>query len=1416
MANVENLNFEIILKDDNFRKRVSEDMRLADELNTHLSNALDFNKKVKIDPLKRVTTETRKMTQEMDKFNKSAGKEVTKRFTQMNTQLINTSGLLRTISQLTGVAFSVVGIRRFLSSLIEVTGQFEVQKMALRNMLQDIDGADKIFEQLYNFSSRSTYRFSELAKYAKQLAAFNIDQNSLLDTTKMLGDVASGVGVSMDRIILAYGHVKSSGFLRGIQLRSFSQNGVPVLEELSKMLTEIEGKAVSLGDVFDKMMKREITFEMVEEAFRRMTSEGGKFYQMQEVLAKTLSGQINILKGKWENLMYALGESEEGVLKGIVGALTKIVSSTESFGKAIKTAIALIGGWRFAVLAAAVATDTMTLSQTRLVAVIDKAVRLAFKPATYAMLAQGAAVLAFTTYIAGAIIAIKQYTKASRQINQIHEVGIKEVNRYADALSEEKAELDRLYARLELAKEGTQDYNQAKSDLLKRFNPYIEQLRQEGKEVNNLVGIYDDLATKIEEANRQRFLESATEKMGEAYGNATATIADEFEKYIRRVGGLSIAQQEALRAYYKGSITKEAAQAAGVPDRAFTYGTPGGYSAFSMGFTPYQMGFKEAGDSIDALAAKYANAGKVLEETRKEVADAMNVIFGPEAPTNNRGRQEGVEYSLKDIDDEIKQIDRDLAKIRSKKDLGTADEAQIKSLEEEREEWTKLYKTLKGVDYDKQAKAGQTEADKVTKARIANIKSEVSLLEKYKDAREKLAPYFGSDTDNQLAKLFGDDKDYSTLDAQILELCDSLRKLGDDGVEAAEAIETRLGLDNASALVKAQKALQKWQNTLRKWEKDWGGGDLHGIEYDIDKVIRDYNNADEEISREFLESEKELIEAHRGNADAMQEEMDKLFRLLQLRKEANKVSAQEKLNDLADNYVKDKTKNLSLKDWGDKSIGQVRDLYRTLTELAAGEVVLDETTKARLAETGLKIEDFANLAKENFEQLAEEAQQELMKKLGDILKEIASDLESVAEAAGDLADATGNAGLAAFADAMTNMLPMVESTLGRLAQGDYIGAVVGWLAQVATGFFRAKQEAMQFEASIRAAQEESRRSGFSDMLSGGVDSVFGSNDAKKIDNAIAVMNKAKSAMGSRSQMGSFSVKRGFWDWFVGQGGLSKLRYMQFSLAELAQSVGRDLYDAYGNLNAETLKAILDTYDGLGQAEREWIEQAITDSEAYADAMEQLGDVMESVFGKIASDAASQIVDQWSEAGDAALDYADIIDDVARSYAKMITQSMLLDSVLTDDFKRQLQQRFSAGDTAGAMELILGGLQQMQAMAPEIAAALEPLRPYINTNGSGSDTLSTGIQKELVEQNSSLIASYMNAMRADLSVIRLMQTGGWSDIRFIREGVPSLVEYTAQIAASNYDIAQSTQSILSKLQSVITPSTTGGSAVRTTK
>ena len=272
---------------------------------------------------------------------------------------------------------------------------------------------------------------------------------------------------------------------------------------------------------------------------------------------------------------------------------------------------------------------------------------------------------------------------------------------------------------------------------------------------------------------------------------------------------------------------------------------------------------------------------------------------------------------------------------------------------------------------------------------------------------------------------------------------------------------------------------------------------------------------------------------------------------------------------------------------------------------------------------------------------------------------------------------------------------------------------------------------------------------------------------------------------------------------------------------MASKLGMDLFDEYNNLNANTLQAILDTYSDLRQADKEWIQQAINNSEAYAEAMRQVDDVISSIFGNVAQSATDAIVNGWISAGNAALNYADILDDVAQSYAKMVVKSMIMDEVLNDEAVKAVKDAFVGGDSAEAMSLIEGDLQRIADLEPVFQQVLETFDPYFSReSGSSDNTIKSGISKE-VEKNSSLLTSYINAMRADLSVMRQMQTSGWQDVKLIREsmqaqGTPNYNEYMAQVAANTYDMARSNEEILARLKSVITASPSGGSAVRTAK
>lgn len=239
------------------------------------------------------------------------------------------------------LVFSVSQVTGYINKLVEVRGEFELQQRALQAILQNKDEADALWNKTIELAVQSPFRVKDLVSYTKQLAAYRIESDRLYETNKMLADISAGLGVDMQRLILAYGQVRSAAYLRGTELRQFTEAGIPILEELSKYFTEIEGKSVSIGDVFERVSKRMVGFKDVEEVLSRMTEAGGVFYKMQEIQAETMQGQISNLRDALDIMMSEIGKANESKIKGAIQTARSLVENWEKLIPIFKTLISL-------------------------------------------------------------------------------------------------------------------------------------------------------------------------------------------------------------------------------------------------------------------------------------------------------------------------------------------------------------------------------------------------------------------------------------------------------------------------------------------------------------------------------------------------------------------------------------------------------------------------------------------------------------------------------------------------------------------------------------------------------------------------------------------------------------------------------------------------------------------------------------------------------------------------------------------------------------------------------------------------------------------------------------------------------------------------------------------------------------------
>ena len=235
----------------------------------------------------------------------------------------------------------VFGAQQFFNSIVQTGGEIVQQHVALRSILGDVQKADELFAQTQQLALQSPFKFGELNRDVKQLAAFGVEANDLYDTTKRLADISSGLGVSFERLGLAYGQVKARSWLDGKELRQFAYAGLPLLQKITELYNS-EGKNgrnnYTQADVKKMITARQVSFEDVQKVLWKMTDEGGQFYNMQLVLSETLLGRWNKLIDAWDIMLGKFAEGKNivgGTFSFIINRVTDLVLALDKLSPAI-------------------------------------------------------------------------------------------------------------------------------------------------------------------------------------------------------------------------------------------------------------------------------------------------------------------------------------------------------------------------------------------------------------------------------------------------------------------------------------------------------------------------------------------------------------------------------------------------------------------------------------------------------------------------------------------------------------------------------------------------------------------------------------------------------------------------------------------------------------------------------------------------------------------------------------------------------------------------------------------------------------------------------------------------------------------------------------------------------------------------
>lgn len=639
------------------------------------------------------------------------------------------------LTKVLGVIGGVTALKNFATELVNVRGQFQQLEIAFSTMLKSKEKADKLMSELVDIAAKTPFDLQGVASSAKQMIAYGSSAENVGDELVMLGNVAAGVGSQLSEIAYLYGTLRTQGRAYAVDIRQFAGRGIPIYEELAKVL------GVTKDEVSGLVKEGKVGFKEVEQAFKNMTSESGIYYNLMQEQSKSLTGQLSNLGDAWDTMLNEIGKDTQGIASAGISGLKGLIENYETVGKILIGLIATYGTYKTALIVVRIAQDTLT-ARMELAILVTKAQMIAQKALNTVMKANPYVLVA--TVLAGLVATMWAFHDSTTASEKAQQKFNEEQKNFANQEEERKKKIEELIRVIQdetetefskiKAYEELQRYSPALSSAYTREQLAVLNLAEANKELNKErdKNSYENILKNIQQWEEK--IKSLNASLKNA-GQGAPLIASQIESAKANLNKWKSALSEYNR------LKKETGENS----------------------KPVEVKLMEARSNREQIIREYNIARQILQEEQEKI---KNFPFAT-IPIDVQIRFNNAQAALKGIDGTIFGLESQReaseksyqqaykeakavyeAKLKAVEDAKKGTESAYKKAVEELEAAEKSYKSLGGItgdtlakqendakkDAERQKKEQQQLAEELLQLRFKNQQDEINLME---DGAEK-------------------------------------------------------------------------------------------------------------------------------------------------------------------------------------------------------------------------------------------------------------------------------------------------------------------------------------------------------------------------------------------------------------------------------------------------------------------------------------------------------------------------------------------------------------------------------------------------------------------------------------------------------------------------------------------------------